>query len=267
MQKFLKNYTQVILWTIIVLLIAAPLYIAYDLLFRQSQTVEARQEEYVLKGSYLFAANQCWRCHGYNGEGGIGLPLNKTADLRAREAKNPFIVKTISRGRLGTQMPAWLKDEGGPLDIEDVQALRAFILDGSHWGSYYDVAPVDQQGHVNPYGRGWKPTSSYLADHNLLPPCEDKDLACKGKLVVTTGPCSACHTITAEQKVGPGLLGIMQKPTLPNGKPVNDDTVREWIKLGSASYKKEGAPFMPPYATQVADDQLTQIITYLQTLK
>src|SRR5436305_8819111 len=115
MQRLINQYRQVILWSIIVLLIAAPLYIAYDLLFRQPQKVEADHEEYVMRGSYEFANNQCWRCHGYNGEGGIGLPLNKTADIVARDDKSPFIIKTITHGRYGTQMPTWGKEDGGPL--------------------------------------------------------------------------------------------------------------------------------------------------------
>lgn len=264
--KLVSGYSDVIQWSMIALLIAAPAYIAYDLLLRQPTEAGAIQEEQVIRGSYLFAANQCWRCHGPNGEGGIGLPLNKTADINAREAKNPFIIKTISRGRLGTQMPAWLKDEGGPLDIEDIKALRAFILDGSHWGEYYDLAPVDKENHVDPNGKAWKPTKDYLAAHNLLPPCAADDLVCMGKGVFS-GPCAACHNITAETKVGPGLLGIFSKPNLPNGKPINDANVTEWIKLGSATYKKEGAPFMPPYGTQLSDDQIKQVIAYLKTLK
>src|SRR5712692_1799648 len=183
MQSLLTNYTKVTLWTMILLVVAVPVYIVYDLFLRQPQKVEALRDEYVDKGSYLFAANQCFTCHGYNGEGGIGLPLNKTADINAREAKEPFIIKTISRGRRGTQMPVWLKEEGGPLDIEDIKALREFILDGTHWGEYFDLAPVDKDNHFDPYGKKWKPTRDFLAAHNLLPPCEEKDLVCRGKLV------------------------------------------------------------------------------------
>ncbi|TMC60640.1 MAG: cytochrome c [Chloroflexi bacterium] len=54
---------------------------------------------------------------------------------------------------------------------------------------------------------------------------------------------------------------------MPNGKTVNDDNVREWIKKGSATYKTEGAPFMPSYETQVSDNDISDIIAFLKTLK
>ncbi len=272
MQKLLSNYTQVALWTIIVLLVAAPAYVAYDLFLRQPAKVEAIHTEYVDRGSYEFAANQCWRCHGYNGEGGIGLPLNKTETMRAREAKEPFITKTITRGRPGTQMPTWGKSEGGPLDSEQIESLRQFILDGSHWGQYYDIAPVVcTQDHSKVVEgvlgtKGWKETKNYLQDHCLIPPAPPTPEG-HGQTIVTTGPCAACHNITAETKIGPGMLGIMQKDKLPNGKPLNDDTLREWIKKGSTTYKTEGQPFMPPYETQVTDNDISDIIAYLKTLK
>ncbi len=274
MQNLLTSYTKVTLWTMIILILAVPVYIAYDLFLRQPQKVEALQDEYVKKGSYLFAANQCFTCHGYNGEGGIGLPLNKTEDMRAREAKDPFIIKTISRGRRGTQMPVWLKEEGGPLDIEDIKALREFILDGTHWGTYFDIdpkipdpnKPTDCKFDPNPKARDWKDTKTFLAAHCLLPPCEEKDLVCKGKLVFN-GPCLVCHNTNSETKVGPGLAGIFDKDKLPNGKPINDESVTEWVKKGSALYKKEGAPFMPGYGSQVGDDQIKNLLEYLKTLK
>jgi cytochrome c len=271
MQRLLNKYRQVVLWSIIILLIVTPIYIVYDLLFRQPQKVEAQHEEYVVKGSYEFAANQCWRCHGVNGEGGIGLPLNKTEDIVARDDKNPIILKTITHGRYGTQMPVWGKEDGGPLDVEQIKALREFIRDGAHWGEYFDLAPVTKDGKVDLNGKTWKRTMNYLADHNLLPPCADNDVACKGKQVFS-GPCAACHNITTETKVGPGLAGIWQKASLPNGKPVNEANVTEWIMKGSASYKTPATapatptPFMPAYGAQVAPEQITQLIAYLKTL-
>ncbi len=278
MQKLLTQYTQITLWTIIVLIVAVPAYIVYDFFIRQPQKVEATKTEYVERGSYQFAANQCWRCHGYKGEGGIGLPLNQTQDIGKREAKSPFIYKTIARGRPSTRgenMPAWHKDEGGPLDTEDIKMLREFILDGTHWGEYFDFHPVDKDNKFDPNGRRWKRTENFLAEHNLIPPppptAEERGKA----LFNSPGPCAACHNTTSETRPGieaPGLAGIYQKDKLPNGKPVNDENLKEWIRKGSATYKPPTAsstpPFMPPYEGVInTEDKLNDLLAFLKTLK
>ena len=271
MQRLITNYTNVILWSVVLLVMIAPGYLVFDLFYRQDRQEEHFQEEAVKMGSYVFASSQCWTCHGYNGEGGVGLPLNKTEEIRARDDKEPFIIKTIARGRLNTQMPKWAKEEGGPLDAQQIAALRAFIRDGRYWGKYWDMDPkiLDEknkpiEGKVGL--KAFKPTENYLKDHGLLPPCAADDFVCKGKIVFE-GPCQACHYTNKETKVGPGLAGIFQKDKLPNGNPVNETTIAEWIQKGSASYKKEGAPFMPAYETQVKGDDLKNVIEYLKMLK
>jgi mono/diheme cytochrome c family protein len=82
-------------------------------------------------------------------------------------------------------------------------------------------------------------------------------------LPTSTGPagasifgsnCSTCHNLTAERKVGPGLQGLFSLPALPNGKPVNDENLRDWIRNGGGA--------MPPIALSDAD--LAAVIAYLK---
>jgi cytochrome c len=47
--------------------------------------------------------------------------------------------------------------------------------------------------------------------------------------------CSACHNLTDETKVGPGLAGLFQRAELPNGNPVNAENVQEWIRTGGGA--------------------------------
>jgi mono/diheme cytochrome c family protein len=48
--------------------------------------------------------------------------------------------------------------------------------------------------------------------------------------------CTLCHYLDrAEAKFAPSLKGLFQRQTLMNGKPVNDQTVSEWISEGSAN--------------------------------
>jgi len=65
--------------------------------------------------------------------------------------------------------------------------------------------------------------------------------------------CSVCHNLNTETKVGPGLAGLFAKDTLPNGNPVNDETLKEWIRNGGGA--------MP--GVSLADDQLEMLIVFL----
>ena len=67
--------------------------------------------------------------------------------------------------------------------------------------------------------------------------------------------CSGCHNLTAETKVGPGLGPLFTLASLPNGKPVNDDNVKQWIHTGSGA--------MPGFPS-LSDDQLNQLLAYLK---
>jgi cytochrome c2 len=47
--------------------------------------------------------------------------------------------------------------------------------------------------------------------------------------------CFACHTLTEETKVGPGLAGLFERATLPDGNPVNDENLKGWIRTGGGA--------------------------------
>jgi mono/diheme cytochrome c family protein len=66
--------------------------------------------------------------------------------------------------------------------------------------------------------------------------------------------CAVCHNLTTETKVGPGLAGVFGRDQLPNGQPVNDDNLREWIRTGGG-----GMPAIP-----LTDEQLDVLIPYLK---
>ena len=66
--------------------------------------------------------------------------------------------------------------------------------------------------------------------------------------------------------MGPGLAGIFQKEKLPNGKPVNDENMAEWIKSGS-NYEPKPALPMPALGGQLSEQQIKDVIAYLKTLK
>src|SRR5258707_15888393 len=51
----------------------------------------------------------CLQCHGASGEGGTGGEFPAGPSLRATRLDRSTLVDTISCGRPGTEMPAWLE--------------------------------------------------------------------------------------------------------------------------------------------------------------
>jgi mono/diheme cytochrome c family protein len=66
--------------------------------------------------------------------------------------------------------------------------------------------------------------------------------------------CSACHNLTAEAKVGPGLAGLFGKDALPNGDSVNEENLKGWIRNGGGA--------MPGFL--LPDDQLEVLISFMR---
>ena len=80
----------------------------------------------------------------------------------------------------------------------------------------------------------------------------------KGRQVFQSG-CAVCHyPDRQEAKVGPGLQGMFRSATLPNGQPLTDETVRQWIQNGSGQ--------MPAFGNSLSDQQMNDLIGYLKTL-
>ena len=95
----------------------------------------------------------------------------------------------------------------------------------------------------------------------------------KGQQVFATTDCAACHTTNDQKLVGPGLAGLFKpggpklpagvdyKGNLPNGKPINEQNVAEWIKTGGI-----GKIGQMPAHTTLTPEQMTDLIAYLKTL-
>ncbi|MGD8403576.1 MAG: c-type cytochrome [Anaerolineales bacterium] len=76
----------------------------------------------------LYAEN-CAVCHGLNGEGiGATPPLNAPG---LQSMPYDELYKVIARGRFETAMPAWSKEDGGPLSDYQIGELVALIESGN----------------------------------------------------------------------------------------------------------------------------------------
>jgi mono/diheme cytochrome c family protein len=87
----------------------------------------------------LYAEN-CSVCHGLAGEGiGANPALNNPA---LQTMPYDDLAKTIERGRFNTAMPAWSKEDGGPLSDYQISELVNLIQSGD-WNATQDrVVPM-----------------------------------------------------------------------------------------------------------------------------
>jgi len=124
-------------------------YSAIDLPIRAEDQSDWTRDQSLERGALLFA-NNCRTCHGNKGQGGVGPQLlNNEATqfqdqdpLRLRENRT-LLQRTLSCGRAGTLMPAWLNTNGGSLNAIQIRHLVDFLSapievteDGeatSHW--------------------------------------------------------------------------------------------------------------------------------------
>ncbi|MSQ35956.1 MAG: c-type cytochrome [Dehalococcoidia bacterium] len=111
---------------------------------RQAEARTEITERVAERGARLFV-NNCRNCHGMEGEGHVGPPLNVKAFLILGEENqygalptsqgevelvHNFLFNTISCGRTGTFMPTWAQRFGGSLSDTQVKQLVTMITEG-----------------------------------------------------------------------------------------------------------------------------------------
>jgi mono/diheme cytochrome c family protein len=151
-----------------------------------------------LSGAELFL-RVCSRCHGQNGEGGIGQPLNSKRFLTSND--DAAIRQWIERGTLGTSMLSW--GDLGLLTNAQIDELVAFI-------------------------RSWEPTAPETdADPTMaLPPSAEAGEAIHGQQLFANF-CSGCHGFEGER---PTRGFILNSEDFMSG--VNDEIIASQIQNG-----------------------------------
>lgn len=91
--------------------------------------------------------------------------------------------------------------------------------------------------------------------------------ATRGEALFTSAGCAGCHSTGANQIVGPGLAGVFAAKgpygdKLPNGEPINEENMAEWIKIGGV-----GTIGQMPGNNILTDQELADIVAYLKTLE
>jgi mono/diheme cytochrome c family protein/plastocyanin len=106
------------------------------------------------RGGALYSVN-CRACHGLNGKGPLessilpGAPLNAEDPYRLQDAtvasRQQRYRDTIRCGRIGTVMPSWHQDYGGPLNDFQIQQLVTLIT-GVAWGETSGSTLASEEG-------------------------------------------------------------------------------------------------------------------------
>lgn len=126
---------------VVVVILFVALYWFYELGFPlglsqprvgvEGAELAAQQVTKVERGYNVYEAN-CARCHGEQGEGGVGPVLNRQDKLftHLSEAYLLTILEVGGRyacGNPDSLMPLWAESKGGPLNYRQIEELIAFI--------------------------------------------------------------------------------------------------------------------------------------------
>lgn len=236
-------------WGLILIALALLAFPAYRL-YEPSSREEAREQLLISlaeHGEHLFAVN-CGACHGGDGLGGLGPALNSEQFLMT--ANDEQIGALIAVGVPGTEMSAYSLDFGGPLTLEQIDALTTYLR------SLEEGAP-DFPGWREPLENEPLsfPTPPTLATTTTTPPTGETTVPGEGGLVaqgedIYRSSCAVCH--------GADLGGVIG-PALGAGSVIagqDDATVTDVIVNGRAS--------MPAWGGQLSGEQIEAIVAFLR---
>ncbi len=244
-----SKQVNVMIGLMFVVLIGTLLYFIWD----DVRADDAEQRQLVQnaeRGGNLFSLN-CRACHGVSGLGPLentnlpGLPLN-VEDLNRPDDpgelmnRQTIIRDTIRCGRVGTLMPQWAEDQGGPLNDFQIEQLVALIT-----GAMPGLDPPDDNNAVSE--KGWE-AAVEEADHADRQGFEDKQLA---QAVGTTDTVFVLTDV--EELSADSLLRIDDEVVRIVGVSVDSDeiTVERAAFATEAGEHEEGAqvfagPIEPP---------------------
>jgi mono/diheme cytochrome c family protein len=244
---------------------------------RRQAEATARQEAIAIHRGIDNYTTLCVGCHGIDGTGalvpGQSSPLVAPAlnrpDMRPdpndKDAFNErynFVNKTIHRGRTGTPMPAWGRQDGGSLLDEQIHELTLLIVKGDTivqgkpaWELATEVAK-EKIAHGAPEPE--RPT----IDLATLPP----EAQAGARLFTGKGGCVGCHNAgNGGGATGPNLShiatdGATRKPGMDAAAYISES-----IHDPQAFVVQGFPPIMPSFRGTLTEEEINSLVQFLLT--
>jgi len=211
---------------------------------------------------------QCAQCHGANGDQVSGIDLRRGQFRRA--ASDEDLARTITNGVPGTGMPPFA------LQPPELTGVIAFIRAGFDRAGRPVKIGDAARGQAVFEGKG-----ACLTCHrvNGRGPRVAPDLSDIGLV----RPADAIHRSLTDPSSGMMPINrpvriVMKDGTTINGRRLNEDTytvqvidekeqLRSILKSDTRSYIVETRSPMPSYATRLTEEELSDLVAYLLSLK
>jgi cytochrome c oxidase subunit II len=209
-------------------------------------------------GKALYTQNACNSCHSLDGSRLVGPSFLNLYGRKASldtgaeyEANENYIRESILYPQnsvvAGYPKPSPMPAYEGRLSDEDIIKIIAFIKTLKGEAKAAPVAPV-------------------VPNVASLSPVE------RGKLIYQQKACIGCHSLDGTQVVGPSFKGLYGRSgeTVDGASYVVDDSyIKESLydpqKVVVKGYPKPSP--MPPYAGQMSDGDVADVIEFLKTVK
>lgn len=252
---------------------------------RRQAEATARQEAIGIYRGVENYTTLCVGCHGIDGTGavvpGTSPPLVAPAlnrpdlqpdpnDQDAYNERYAFVSKTIHRGRPGTPMPAWGRQDGGSLLEEQIHELTLLILKGGEPLRGY--APV--AGEM-PWELATEIAREKIAHGAPEPQRPTMDMAqfspeeaAGARIFTGKGGCVGCHNAgSGGGATGPNLAQVAT--VAQNERPGGDASayLHQSLTDPQAFLVPGYGPLMPSFRGTLTDEEVNQIVAFLLTRK
>jgi mono/diheme cytochrome c family protein len=249
---------------------------------RMTAFASSQEAEAIEVGAGLFE-QQCSRCHGVDGTGIVGLcpPLNdryffdqRVKDVGWSGTLEDYIVATAFSGRLVSTrpdqypgqgmpaMPSFSEHFGGPLRDDQIRSIARYILNWSETAKSVQPPPTPAGPVIG-------------TDIKQELPAGD---AARGEQITTAQGCVACHILAPtgphwlanEQEPGVGTRAAARitDPGYTGAAETPEQYLFESIVRPEAYLVPGFTDLMPhTYGSTLSDQDLADLIAYLQTLK